>query len=74
MRILGDILIENAKKIKDLKQRTEYCPICNGNGIVDKGFYSQTSGQWYGSGGFEKCRSCDGNGYVLVSDVKGRKE
>jgi len=53
---------------KRQKQHAERCPVCNGNGVVDKGFYNQTSGQWVSAGGTEKCRSCDGNGYVLVPD------
>lgn len=38
------------------------CPVCRGNGIVDVGFYNQTSGCWTSSGGFEMCRSCNGTG------------
>jgi len=44
------------------------CPICGGTGQVDSGFYTQTSGQWTSTGGFEICRSCWGRGYILVSD------
>lgn len=51
-----------------MKQHAERCPVCDGNGIVDAGFYNQTSGQWVSAGGTEKCRSCDGNGYILVPD------
>lgn len=40
------------------------CPVCNGNGIIAKGFYGQTSGSWSSTGGVEKCRSCDGIGVV----------
>lgn len=42
------------------------CPVCNGNGIVDQGFYNQTSGQWTSVGGTETCRSCGGQGYVVI--------
>jgi len=55
-------------KDKRPRQHAERCPICNGNGIVDKGFYNQTSGQWASAGGTEQCLSCDGNGYILVVD------
>jgi hypothetical protein len=43
----------------------QLCPVCRGNGLVSAGFYEQTSGIWTGTG-FEKCRSCDGKGYVVV--------
>ena len=47
----------------------EKCPICNGNGLVPHGFYNQTSGHWSASSTEpEKCRSCDGKGYVLVGE------
>ena len=42
------------------------CPICGGTGQVDSGFYTQTSGQWTSTGGFETCRSCWGKGYILI--------
>lgn len=41
------------------------CPVCNGNGQVSAGFYSQTSGMWSGSStGFEGCRTCMQTGIV----------
>lgn len=41
------------------------CPVCNGNGLVDNGFYTQTSGTWASTNAApEKCRSCDGKGIV----------
>lgn len=41
------------------------CPICGGNGLVDCGFYSQTSGKWSTSSTTpETCRSCGGSGIV----------
>jgi len=40
------------------------CPVCNGNGIVDAGFYTQTSGYWTSAGGTEMCRACNGTGIV----------
>ncbi len=41
------------------------CPVCNGNGLVPNGFYSNTSGMWSGSSAVtEECRSCNGKGIV----------
>jgi len=41
------------------------CPVCGGNGIVDNGFYSQTSGHWTTTDASpETCRSCGGTGIV----------
>lgn len=41
------------------------CPICGGNGLVDNGFYDQTSGAWTTSSNTpEECRSCSGTGIV----------
>jgi len=51
---------------KDAEEKTACrCPVCNGNGLVQNGFYSQTSGCWTsGSTEFEQCRSCGGTGVV----------
>mgnify|MGYP001586541947 CR=1 FL=1 len=44
------------------------CPICNGNGLVDNGFYQQTTGHWETSSTTpEQCRSCFGTGIVWES-------
>ena len=41
------------------------CPVCGGNGLVDAGFYSQTSGTWTTSSTApEPCRACDGKGII----------
>jgi len=48
--------------------KAQRCPICNGTGHVDAGFYTQTSGHWTSGGGFETCRSCQGHGYILIPD------
>jgi hypothetical protein len=41
------------------------CPICNGNGLVPNGFYTQTGGRWITcSITPETCRSCNGTGIV----------
>lgn len=43
------------------------CPVCHGNGLVPKGFYSQTSGQWTTTSLMpETCRGCGGKGWVVV--------
>jgi len=43
------------------------CPVCRGNGLVDNGFYLQTSGCWTSTDATpETCRSCKGKGYVVV--------
>ena len=44
------------------------CPVCTGNGIVDEGFYRQTSGTWLSCGGTEICRSCGGKGWLEVNE------
>jgi|GEM_PF-6092034 len=49
---------------------TQLCPVCTGSGIVDGGFYNRTSETWISSGGTEKCRSCDGRGYVIVPAIE----
>lgn len=41
------------------------CPVCNGKGLVPNGFYRKTTGAWATADLTpEKCRSCDGKGYV----------
>jgi len=41
------------------------CPVCGGNGLVNQGFYNQTSGQWSTSTTLpETCRTCGGTGIV----------
>jgi len=53
--------------MKQNNQTVRRCPVCNGNGLVSNGFYNQTSGLWSSSGtAFEKCRSCDGQGFVTL--------
>jgi len=50
------------------------CPVCIGNGIVPKGYYSairQEDGalMWSTSSiESETCKSCDGKGYVVVTE------
>ena len=51
----------------------EKCPVCNGNGLVDNGFYLRpgTVGNWTTSSVEpETCRSCSGKGYVVVENEK----
>ena len=45
------------------------CPICTGSGIVDEGFYRRTSDTWTSCGGTEKCRACNGKGYVIIPEI-----
>ncbi len=41
------------------------CPVCGGNGLVDNGFYMQTTGQRMTANAVpEMCRSCQGTGIV----------
>jgi len=40
------------------------CPVCNGNGLVPGGFYTQTSGNWMSTNATEECRSCNGTGVI----------
>lgn len=47
------------------------CPVCNGNGLVSAGFYSHPGDYpcWATvSTNPEKCRSCDGKGWVEVNE------
>ena len=53
-------------RVDDSSDSAQRCPVCNGTGYVDAGFYTQTSGQWSSTGGTEQCRSCCGKGYVVV--------
>jgi DnaJ-class molecular chaperone len=46
----------------------EKCPVCEGRGTVPHGFYDTTNGEWISTSIVpEKCRSCDGRGYVVVN-------
>lgn len=40
------------------------CPICRGNGIVPKGFYTATGDSWISDGTSEACRACVGKGII----------
>lgn len=41
------------------------CPVCRGNGLVDNGFYTQTTGQWTSTSTTpEPCRACAGKGVL----------
>jgi hypothetical protein len=58
--------IDNKSNIRLMNlSNVQLCPVCKGNGIVDNGFYNQTSGNWISSGTCTvQCRSCYGKGYV----------
>ena len=45
------------------------CPVCNGNGLVPNGFYTQTTGMWSTADTTpETCQSCGGTGYLVVPE------
>ena len=51
----------------DKKLIPHTCPVCRGKGIVPNGFYLSTTGQFSStSTSPETCRSCHGQGYILV--------
>lgn len=59
--------LEQASKETKLMNlsNAQLCPVCKGNGIVDNGFYNQTSGNWTSSGNCTvQCRSCYGKGFI----------
>jgi hypothetical protein len=49
-----------------MKMEALLCPVCNGRGTVPAGFYDPGLGCTNTSA--EKCRSCQGQGYILVYD------
>ncbi|MDA3806306.1 MAG: hypothetical protein PF440_00190 [Thiomicrorhabdus sp.] len=52
-------------KIYGCMPKVERCPICGGNGLVSRGFYNQTSGEWSTTDITpDVCRSCSGTGVV----------
>lgn len=42
------------------------CPVCQGTGHVDAGFYTRTGPEWTSTGGTEPCKSCNGKGFVAI--------
>ena len=60
-----DDIVSFIDEPKQLISNVTTCPICKGNGIVDSGFYTQTSGYWISNGSSNtQCKSCYGKGYV----------
>jgi DnaJ-class molecular chaperone len=46
----------------------QVCPICSGRGFVQQGFYTTYTGEWTsGNTQSERCKSCDGKGYILIN-------
>ena len=53
---------------------TECCPVCGGNGLVQQGFYLSVTGHFASNTTqFEQCRTCLGQGYVVVTDQEKRQ-
>lgn len=47
----------------------EVCPVCQGTGMVQSGFYSSSIGYWTSNTiGTETCRSCNGKGYIQITE------
>lgn len=44
--------------------KASICPVCGGTGHVISGFYGDTR---HVSTNGEKCRSCDGKGYLIIN-------
>ena len=47
------------------------CPVCQGKGLVANGFYSAIGVQTWTTSSItpEKCKSCDGEGIIVVRDT-----
>ena len=62
------------KNITELPGEVARCPVCGGNGLVPPGFYTQMGGIWASSSATpERCRSCQGKGYVPTSELAHEK-
>ncbi len=67
---LGDITLEfvpnqfNYEWSVETKKEPYRCPVCNGKGLLPKGFYEQ--GEYFSSSDTspEICRTCQGQGIV----------
>ncbi len=48
----------------------ELCPVCHGKAFVPAGFYAPTGWGWdLPSTWIEKCRSCNGKGYIVIPSL-----
>lgn len=52
--------------------KAQVCPVCQGRGFVDAGFYDDPSKRWSwvpnSAPKTEKCRTCKGEGIVRVRE------
>ncbi len=50
---------------------TQKCPICEGHGLVEAGFYQHSAGSEYMTSNCaeETCRSCSGTGIIYVEQA-----
>lgn len=44
------------------------CPVCLGKGFLKSGFYSSVTGETFDSTRADKCRSCEGKGYLVFEE------
>lgn len=49
----------------------QLCPVCQGHGIVPRGFYDVPAGQTFTTtnAGPERCRQCKGGGVIRATEV-----
>lgn len=53
-----------------MEKEPHKCPVCNGNGLVPNGFYTQTTGRWSSANVEpERCKSCNGKGVVWNTNL-----
>ena len=51
--------------------KAQLCPVCCGKGLVPNGFYSAIGTTTYTTSSTtpETCRSCGGNGYIIIQET-----